>query len=113
MLVVEKKKKKNIFSRSRKFKPKPPITASSRKYPQDDLTKALDEKLSAWKNALALDTEAVPKYIWGPPEDASPEVVFRDPDMVHTQTGWGASVNHRVESDNWVMRNDGQANENV
>jgi len=76
---------------------------SFQQYAQDDLVQVVDEKLSAWQNKLALETELEPKYIWGPAEDPSPEVVFRDPDMVHTRTGWDASVNCRVVDESWTV----------
>lgn len=96
-LVVEKPKK------SRKPQTMQPGKPSSQQYAQDDLVQVVDEKLSAWQNKLALETELEPKYIWGPTEDPSPEVVFRDPDMVHTRTGWDASVNCRAVDESWTM----------
>jgi len=61
----------------------------------------LDVKLSALQDTLALQTEVVPKYIWGPEENVSPEVIFRDPDMVHPQV-WGTSVDG-VVSEGWTF----------
>ena len=96
-LIVEKKSKKSCGS-----KPRRPVTADSRQYPQDDLVDALDEKLSALQNAQAFGRDSVPRYIIASECDASPDDL-RCPELHPTKTGWGASVKRQVVSDSRSM----------
>jgi len=93
VLVVEKKSK-----RFRIFKRKRLITAFSRQYPQDDLVKALDAKLSVLQNTQALEQNFTPRYILTSESDACPDAL-RSPDMLPTLPDWCSPAKHRVLSD--------------
>jgi len=97
--VVEKKRSRKF----RRFRTKRSFMALARKYPQDDLVHALDQKLSALKQAQKVDDNFPPRYIWGSESDAS-LVPLGKPDVSRTQTGWRASVKRRVVSESRLLK---------